>query len=411
MRDIWIQFGSKKYSRGWLESHPDVAQRIFQRQKNGHYPYCMCRRPYPKLYIAKRHRFYLARMPGTGMQHAHDCPEYEPEHLYDGYNEQKNFAITENGEGIHTVKLGVPLNYATTKGKKSAHALPRKSRAKNDTKNVPLMSLLRLLWRKAQFNRWTPRMKGHRRYPQLYKYLSLAAETIYFNKHTFSEQLYIPEPFFVKNADAIRKRANERIGTLLMLDGVPRRMLVVGLLKKIVLSHKAAEIYLAHAPGNISFGIEREHGIQLDAFSREMPSDDYLVTIMTVEKEGEGKLRVDKFSSMRVNANYIPYTSREDRIITNALIDNDRLFIKALNYGERTSVINHLLLDTGQNDDPVSMIVIGEMSGKYDQAKKEVIENLQRNNKRVWLWNTKTNSFPPTFPGKSATPNPERAMI
>ena len=70
------QLGS--YSREWLEEHPEQAQELLAQCK-GRYPLCKCREPGLPLYIARRNRLYLARVPNSGPQHAPCCPSYEPD--------------------------------------------------------------------------------------------------------------------------------------------------------------------------------------------------------------------------------------------------------------------------------------------------------------------------------------------
>lgn len=62
MSEIYIEFpGQGRFSRDWLEQHPERAQQIMASCADG-YPNCLCVDAGLPLYIAKRARFYLARI-------------------------------------------------------------------------------------------------------------------------------------------------------------------------------------------------------------------------------------------------------------------------------------------------------------------------------------------------------------
>jgi hypothetical protein len=387
MRDLWIQMGDRKYSREWLDKNSSAAQVLLEKQKHRDYPLCLCRRPYPALYIAKRNIYYLARMPGSGPQHAPDCPEFEPDASYSGAQNMED-AIIEGEDGGITVYLGSPLAIRSEINIDAAGLQRQPGHNRQPARrNLPLLGLLHLLWDKSQFNRWTPNMRGHRRYNQLYKYLLRTASTITLHKRPLSEQLYIPEPFFRDQRDAILQRTRDLYDKLLTVDDAPHRMIVIGLLKSFKQTAYSVGFRLNHAPSEVIFWMKRDQAERYLKTLKDFPSNEFqVVVIMTVERSKNGYLTISDCASMRTSNNYIPFTSRPELQLCNFLVNQDRTFIKNLSYSVKNrSFTSFLLTDTG-HPYPVSLEILGLQGGKYDNEIKARMHDRKQNNQSSWYW-------------------------
>ena len=96
-------------------STPRLAEAVAAAHAARQRPRCLCLAEGIEMYIARlagAHEGYVVkRMPGTGSQHAPDCPAYEPPPEATGLGQVLGSAISEDpATGETTLKLDFPLS-------------------------------------------------------------------------------------------------------------------------------------------------------------------------------------------------------------------------------------------------------------------------------------------------------------
>lgn len=402
MRSVPIEFPNHgRFSRDWLDEHVEAAQALLSQCK-GQYPLCLCREPGLPLYIAQRARFYLARLPHTGPQHAPDCPSFEPERALCGWGIYSPSAIEDQGDGRIAVKLAVPLSIRSGR---AGHTAPVSSfasveRAFRDT--MALRGLLHLLWERGQFHRWTPRMKNRRRYRQLHKYLLEAADTITARNEPLTRHFYMPEPFDSTQAlelgarrqAALRERSQSSAGT-------PLRVLVCGQVRAIIDDTHGCGLCLAHWPKELIIRCER------DALSRLRNENEFawvdwpslhsqlrLMVLLTMQRSRQGHWVTAELESMVTTEEYIPVLNMEEALVAHRLVTDDRQFLKPLPYDARsTRLPNFLLTDCTE---VVPLEIIGRSDA--DAAARHMrIGQYREEGRPYWLWDVQESALPPAI--------------
>ena len=116
--------GGQRFEAGTPRFAEAVAEAHAARQR----PRCLCLAEGVEMYIARlagAHEGYVVkRMPGTGSQHAPDCPAYEPPPEATGLGQVLGSAISEDpATGETTLKLDFPLSKIA--GRSAAPAVRR----------------------------------------------------------------------------------------------------------------------------------------------------------------------------------------------------------------------------------------------------------------------------------------------
>jgi uncharacterized protein DUF1173 len=400
---VLIEFpGLGSYTREWLEEHGDQGQ-VLLAQCKGRNPICRCRSPGLPLYIAQRTKYYLARVPNSGPQHAPHCPSYEPERSECGWGIYSSAALNECGHGRVSVKLGVPL---LIRGDRAGVAPmgPLQigtERTFRDTMELP--GLLHLLWERAQFNRWSPRMRNRRHYRQIYKYLLEAADSVQVRRQPLTRHLYIPEPYAPEQAleiEARRQRAFRELSQT--AGGAPQRILVFGRVRSIVELTEGLGIRLAHLPNEFILCMSRERLARLRVATEfawldhcSLHPEFQLLVLLTMQRTCHGKWQVDELAGMVTTDEFIPSFSMEDAIVAKRLIHEERTFYKPLPYdAASTRFPNFLLTDCGESAVPLE--IVGS-SASDAAARRQRIAEYEEAKRRYWLWDVGAAALPPTL--------------
>lgn len=402
MRPILIEFpGLGSHSREWLEENPEQAQQLLAKCK-GSYPLCMCRSPGLPLYIARRNRLYLARLPNSGPSHSPSCPSYEPDAALCGWSIYSSRALTDCGEGRIAVKLGVPL-VIRGEGAPAAPAMSPSADSEHPFReSIELTGLLHLLWDRSEFNRWSPRMRNRRHYRQIHKYLLEAAESIRVGRRPLTRHLYIPEPYAPDKSLEIEARRQQTFRELgQTAGGVPMRILVFGRIRSIVEIHGSG-IRLAHLPNEFVIGAAREKLARLRQATefawldaRTLHPEFQLLALLTMRRGHDGLWQVDELAGMATTEEFIPVFSMEDALVCKRLLAEERHFYKPLPYDAApTRFPNFLLTDCGDTAVPLE-IISGAAS---DAAMRRLrIAEYEAERRRHWLWDVVQTAMPPTL--------------
>lgn len=301
---------------------------------------CLCTDPAPLCYLAKiGETIIVKRMPNTGAKHDPECEHYEAPPELSGRGEVEGTAIKENEEeGTTELRLGFPLS------KVAGRAPPAPSGTEKTEGDVvvekgklSLQATLHYLWEQAGFNRWTPAFAGKRRWATIHKYLLEAAAGKHAKRRHLSDVLFVPEPYFVDKADDIAAARRRRFAELR-----PEKnslFLVVAPLKDLAPSQFGMKLVLKHMPG-------KQEPLYLTKAAGETLQKRYagmmqlaqalegsqIIVIATVQQAESGVLNADTVAMMLVDRHFLPVDSFEDADLTNALVAEERRFVKGLRY-------------------------------------------------------------------------------
>lgn len=407
--------GLGEYSTAWLQSHPDDAQRLLNRAHGGT-ALCLCRRPHPKLYIARRgSTHYLARFPDTGPEHAPQCASYTPDALYCGRSAYADGAVTERTDGRLSVRLGTPLRISERCARRSQRATkPIRPRVSSEESpgRLSLVGLLHLLWDSAGFNRWVPHMRGRRHYRQLHKYLLEAADRVLLQRRPLGAQLWIPEPFDpLRRAEIDARRAATLSRLSRTSKGRARRVLVAAQLNSLTPRVCAdgeddrpgaggASLSLAHTPPRFDVLCSRDltaclwHA--LGPMRRAWPAIDaaYRVWLMlTMERRDSGAWAAADIAALLTEQHYLPVRSAPDRRLTEHLVESDRYFLKPLPYdGAPECYPTALLTDVGREPVPLEISTVDDPH----TVTRARVEACRANSMLCWHWDCTVTPHLPT---------------
>ena len=389
------------YSLKWLESHPAEAQRMLK-ACHGRAALCLCRRPFPKLYIAHRSgTYYLARFPETGPAHAPQCASYTPDPVYCGRGAYASGAIRERSDGRVSVRLGAPFNVVPHRPP-SAPVQPAPATALKPRDDLTLVGLLHLLWDRARFNRWAPRMRGRRRYRQVRKYLLEAAGGVLIRRRPLVERLWIPEAFVASDRDAIDARRVTALRRLSAPVRGRRRVWVAGQLKPLSPDERAGSVLrLAHTPPHLLLAAGPDATARLRRSAgpglRDWPSvpDGARVIVLLTLRPADNVWSVERVAALATDRHYLPIASASDWLLTEHLVEAGRYFYKPLAYdGEAGRYPNVLLTDAGREPVPL------EISGSPDplSPRRRRVATWREKGRLCWHWDR---TVTPNLPTRS----------
>lgn len=404
MRSIWIEFSGKRVSREWLDANPEGAQELLGASADT-YPLCLCSGTPLPLYVARRSQYYLARMPGTGPKHAVQCPHFEPDPEVSGRGLYAKSAIEERTDGRVQVKLDVPLLIRNGVGNVGPTSAPDASPRAQRT-SVSLRGLLHLLWDRAGFNRWSPRMLGRRHYRQLRKYLLQAAADIIVRRAPLDEHLYMPEQFSSEGANDIEARRRDFFRKHMRSDsGAPQRILLCGQLRNLFeVEGEGWGMHLANLPNDFVVHVDPRWVSKLeksgafvfvDGFKFSRDSKCAVILLITLKRDRGGQWIADDIAELFTNQDYVPILSTDEMRVVARLVTEDRHFYKPLWYdGSSSRVPAFLLTDVGTS--PVPMEIIDGREADQTERRMRVFGYIE--DRLVhWVWDVAELSVPPPF--------------
>lgn len=394
-------------SQEWLNANPSARQSLLEKFY-GQYPSCLCagEQGVP-LYIARKRSYYLARMPGTGHQHASFCPFYEAPADLSGQQIYRRSAIQELEDGVLSVKLSDGLGVRTPSESMSASSA---SESYSDGKRgkLSIIGILNLLWERAGLNQWYPAMTGKRSYGVFYKYLRAAAEQVVVKDSNLLNFLYVPEPFVESKAVEIARAAEHSLYSLLMdRSGRPKRGMVVGIVRRIFQTKYGYGLQLKHAPGDLTFWLTDEVAetyarkfARTDNLAHSLPETGMLVAVMLVERSKNGNNNVVKMASMTVDKRFIPFSTNAEKSLLDHVGEN-RIFNKQLKYDATSKQImpSVLLRDVGA--EPLPMYILGdpEVKARADGELRDRVHEISEGGGAVWFWDKAWDpEVPPKLP-------------
>lgn len=390
-----ILFGDgKRYSRDWLDSHPDQAQQVLRRYKQT-YPLCLCKGEGIPLHIrelSSTGTLYLARMPGSGPRHAVGCPSYEPIHGPAEAEALEAGSIKMLADGRVVFALDASLDVREQAGAQLPRApaaeLPQAVSAAKP--RLGLFALLQYLWGQAELHHWHPKMAERRRYRQVYQRLCLAADSILVKGFALRYRLFLPEPFNPKKAAAIDADRIDRISRMARgANGRRRRFLALGRLRGVTTHGGLTRITLGHLSDNLVIHVDAKLWKRLcrrwDIEDLGGEENDLLVWgLFLIDRYQQGVMKASAAALLQTTEQYIPVYRPAEVALAYALIENQRRFIKMLSLDGRPSEGQPAFLLTDVGETPMPLYITDDPTPPDTRAADE------------WYWHvSKEPSWPP----------------
>ncbi|WP_459203461.1 DUF1173 domain-containing protein (plasmid) [Ralstonia pseudosolanacearum] len=366
-------------------------------------PLCLCRMPGIEMYVAKVDGKYLVkRMPNSGSDHAPACDSYEPPPELSGLGQVIGSAIQEDPEeGTTALKFDFSLSKAADR-KAPTPSDKETDSVKTDGNKLTLRGTLHYLWEQAGFNRWAPTMSGKRSWYVIRKYLLQAAEDKTAKGASLADILYIPETF---NADKKAEITQRRMAHMMRIAaperGTRRLMLAIGEVKEVAQSRYGHKIVLKHLPDCHFMMNDDIHKRLLKRFEVELGLWDalegtHLMMIGTFGIGPTGVASLEEAALMCVTENWIPFESTFDKMVLDALTQQNRRFMKGMRYN-LPSTRPLACAVTSDTEPPTAMYVIPP--GASDEYAAAVDELIADSKLPSWVWSAGGAAMP-ALPGR-----------
>lgn len=386
----------------------------YEQRATGPRPRCLCVPAGVEMYIARLGAdFHLKRMPGTGPDHASNCPSFEPPAGLSGLGEVLGSAISEDPlDGSTTLKLGFPLTKVARRAPVLGEGTEPESVATTGSR-LSLRGLLHFLWERAGFNRWTPAMSGKRSWPVVRKYLLEAAAGMTTKGAGLADVLFVPEPWNEQRKD---EQAARRRAQLLRMASAPKGarklMLLLGEVRRIEPSRYGHRLVVKHAP-EVEFGLNEDiYKAMRRRFETELAfwdaqshadqrADGHLVVFGTFSVSLTGYPAMEELVLMFVTQNWVPVEDGFDLALVEALTRSGQRFTRSLRYNLAPSqaVATAVMPDTASAPTALYIARAGADPGFVAQAHAMARDA----GMAAWIWEVAEADLPP-LPRRTAAP-------
>ena len=376
--------------RTWAADDPALQEALAQVHESAERPRCLCVPDGVPMYVARHRRYLVKRMPETGKRHHPSCPSYEPDGACSGLGDLVGEAVLEPEPG--RIELRVDFPWARIHGRA---VVPGEAGDPADIsvprRRMSLRAVMHYLFEQAGFNRWTPAMAGRRNQGVLHKYLLDAALSIEIKGTSLAERLYVPEPFRESAKAEIAQRRREKLAVLQPRDGYAPLALVIGEFKGCDRAERGTRVWIRHMPDaplvldtRTWDRLARVHAALLEARDADTGHRVRLVMAALIHARREFTYEIDSASLMLVSEQWIPVEGVHELPLVDALVAQQRRFLKPLRYDARSAALfaNALLLDCGPQ--PVPLHLSSEFMGPKDRSLKE--KAVHDGGPGTWFW-------------------------
>ncbi|MBC7378324.1 MAG: DUF1173 family protein [Burkholderiaceae bacterium] len=270
-------------------------------------------------------------------------------------------AITEGPEtGETTLKLGFSMAKIGGRSTLSSAGTAGDSVASEGSK-LSLRGLLHYLWDQAELNRRRPGFAGKRNWATVRQRLLNAAEHKTARSQALKPRLFIPEPFFVDQRDAINARRLAHWSRAVAVPGKTQDlMLLIAEVKEIVTARYGFKVVIKHLPHQ-AFAIDEKLYRRLGRrFADELAlwgATDmlHMVVIATFGINAGGVPSIEELSLMPVNGQWLPVQDGFELQEVDRLVVAGRGFIKVLRYGAAAEMTGPtiVVMDGSDGAEPV----------------------------------------------------------
>jgi len=358
-------------------------------------PRCMCVAGGIEMYTSRHGDVVsLKRLPGTGSQHAPSCPSYEIPLEASGLGRLLGSAIRRDPwSGDSKLSLGFSLSTRQRNLDTTVQQAVGETRH-GTTPRLSMLGVLHYLWDQAELTHWHPSFRGRRSWAVVRKRVMDAASQMQTSRRSLGELLHLPQSFVEDRMDAARELRRKFFSAA----AAERRLaLVVGELKSIHRSRDAWRLAIRHMP---ELPILLDDGMYRKArarFAHELElwrADDRvrLLALVAVSVGALGALQASSLSLSCTSSEWLPFSNQAEWSLLTALLEEQRSFIRALQYGlappaGQARLAYAYLTDTAQRSQP---LFIDQRSGTDDSSQEPA----------GWTWNW-LNEEMPSLPPRS----------
>lgn len=326
-------------------------------------PMCLCKgEPGIPMYIALvNDRFWLKRMPNSGQEHAMGCGSWDMPEELSGRKDVFNSGVTYEGD---EVRLKFDFSLTKIAGRTPpAPATGAGTSVKAAASRLTLQGLLHFLWEEAGLTKW-PGMGTRRDYAFVYSSLTAAMQQKSVGKDELENHVLLPEPdHFKSNPYEISPKIQKMIDSIAIPDGKQGHHLLIALGE--LEDELPAAGYASDFPAMLAHfknrpflvnektkkGLDRRYGGLNELWTgQRIPGRpaSHMVVIGTFSASVQGSLRIEEWTQMLVDENWIPYDSLNERDLLRQLILEKRSFQRPLRYNRHDKIImpSYMLTDT-----------------------------------------------------------------
>lgn len=355
-----------------------------------------------EMYVARLgDGFIVKRMPNTGCLHAPDCPSYEPPAEFSGLGQVLGSAIVEDpATGETTLKLDFSMSRIAGRSTVPVGG-SASDRVVTDGTRLSLRGLLHYLWDQAALTHWHPGFASKRSWAVVRKHLLLAAENKVARGGALRDRLYIPEAFCVEERDAINARRLAQWAPAMAVPGRPQRlMLLIAEIKEIVPARYGFKAVIKHVPDQaflvdmqLYCRMARRFEIELGWWGS--TENLHMVMIATFGVNSAGVPFIAELSLMPVtHPQWLPVEDSFEQQLVDALVKDDRRFVKALGYNLLSTerLASAVLTDSDPSAIGLYISRHGDGDHHVEQANRDLESNCPS---QIWVWNPPLGTNPP----------------
>ncbi|MBF6331469.1 DUF1173 family protein [Nocardia transvalensis] len=382
-----------------LDPRDDSAQQALAdaHGDNSRRPRCLCNPSEDggiPMYVARiGERYVIKRMPGSGPDHAADCPSWCPPPELSGLAPLLGTAIRDEPDsGTTTLGLGFALTHTRTRsGTSSSSSEPEHS--SDAGIRLTLRSLLHYLWDEAGLTRWTPALAGKRYWGVVRSRLLSAVDGKTTKGRPLAEYLYIPETFSSNHKSEIAVRRTAALQRLAGDDRIRKLMVLIGEVKTLTSTRfDRHALVVKHLPDfPILLTDDLTSRLRITSATEfalgQAICDSHLIVILTFHLSPAGVAIAAEAALMTMTSDWVPFESINEHTLLTALTEQRRRFTKSLRYTlpSTTPIASAVLTDT----DPPTACYLTD---------SHLPEPPERPALARWVWNTSTDTNLPPLP-------------
>lgn len=391
------------YDLDWLSDPANPkAQNLFGRHYHSPVrPKCQCLVDgrNRELVIKKRTRFFLAKLPGTGENHAAWYDLHGATTTDASGSNGKIPAIIESGDKLD-IHLGSYLELASNNGITNTDNSDNRSGNDGSSRSsITLLGLLHVCWQKAGLHIWHPVRQFPRTFNTIQKSVVAVASQITISKRRLASMLVIP--IWRKGLDRAQNLEQNRQELFKNTAKSGRAAIVIGVVNRWIPSKSG--------DGSVGVGLDLLDKLlwispetaaatekSLGQLISEIDLDDRcIMAIATVFRNGDS-CSTGEIALMRANLQFIPADSSFELLVANKLIAENRKFRKPLRLEREKFLPDFVLMDCKAD---VVMEVFGVQGNpEYDARKAEKLAYYQASNIHCWHWTPADEDVMPEFP-------------
>ena len=349
------------------------------------------------LVIKKRTRFFLAKLPGTGENHATWCDLHGTTTMDTSSPNGKTPAIIEYGDRLD-INLDSYLDLATN-GTLLANTGGNHSGNGGSRDSITLLGLLNVCLQKAGLHIWHPVRQFPRTFNTVQKSVDTIANQITIGKRRLANMLVMP--IWRKGLDRAQNLEQNRQDLFKKTAKSGQAAIVIGIVNRWIASKNddggvgvGLDLLdkLLWMPPETAAAAEQSFGQLI----KEIGLDDrYILAIATVFRNGD-YCTISDIALMRTNTQFIPVDSSYELLVADKLIAENRKFRKPLRLERERYLPDFVLMDCKTD---VVMEVFGvQGNAEYDERKAEKLAYFEDKRIPCWYWMPADEKEIPEFP-------------